>query len=121
MERLIARPIPDPWLLVVKKALKIWPVSPGNPTPASVTEIRSLPFSSSCDLSVRIPPPYLHRLDRVEHKVHQHLLQLYAVGGDLGEIDGEIGSHRDCMPVRLPMQQPEHLADDFVYVDQLTL
>src|SRR6267143_1211476 len=53
MERLIARPMPEPCGLVVKKALKIWSAfSAGNPTPVSLTEIISRPSWSSCDLTV---------------------------------------------------------------------
>ena len=41
----------------------------------------------------------LHRLDTIEHEVHQYLLQLHPVCGDLGEIGGKVRPNRNSMLV----------------------
>src|SRR5882762_2358986 len=51
MERLMRSPIPVPWGLVVKKALKICSACfGGSPTPLSVTDTTTSSFSARCDL-----------------------------------------------------------------------
>src|SRR4030088_305895 len=53
MERLMRSPMPVPWGLFVKKALKIWSACcGGSPTPVSLTDIRRCSVSARCDLMI---------------------------------------------------------------------
>jgi hypothetical protein len=52
---------------------------------------RSLRLDRELARSVHV----LHRIDPIDHKVHEHLLQLHAIPHDLGNIFCELRSPRD--------------------------
>jgi hypothetical protein len=113
--------MPLPSGLVVKNALKIWSAFPlGNPTPVSLTEIRTRPL-----IKLRLDGKYSaclrHRLDAVEHKVHENLLQLHTICHDFGEPFGTIGADIYGMPIRLIAEDNEYLSDDFVHINYVHL
>ena len=64
---------------------------------------------------------FIHSFDGIEHEVHEHLLQLHAVGLDSWEFAGEFRAHGNGVSDRLTLQQCEHFVDDVVHVDQFTL
>src|SRR5437588_839038 len=58
IERLIRRPMPVPWGLVVKNALKIWSACcGGRPTPVSLTDTIISAVSVVCDLTANSRTP----------------------------------------------------------------
>src|SRR5580700_5885822 len=59
----------------------------------------------------------LHRLDTIEHEVHEHLLQLYTICDDCGEPFGNVGTDVYEMPIRLVAQHKQHLSYDFAYLN----
>ena len=63
----------------------------------------------------------LHRLDTIEHEVHQYLLQLHPVRRDFGKIGGKVRTNRNGILVGFAPQQQDHFADDFIHRDQLSL
>ena len=100
---------------MVKKASKIWSALPaGNPTPVSLTEISTWPPSLLSRLDREDSASLLHRLNTIEHEVHQYLLQLHPVRRDLGKIGGKIRTNRNGVPVGFSPQQQDHFADDVI-------
>src|ERR1700722_10025004 len=63
----------------------------------------------------------LHRLNPNEHEVHEHLLQLYTVCHDFGQLGRKVRAHRNRVSRGLAFQQREHFVNNSVHVDQLTL
>src|SRR5258708_1310871 len=59
----------------------------------------------------------LHRLDTVEHEVHQYLLKLHPVRRDFGKIGGKVSTNRNAIPIGLASQHRDHFADDLIYRD----
>ncbi len=62
-----------------------------------------------------------HRIDAIDHQVHQHLLQLHAVSHHLGKIFGQLRPNGDEVSRRLASQENGHLSNDFVQINQLPL
>src|SRR5260370_15142575 len=73
------------------------------------------------DVELALPIRILHRFDAVDHEVHQHLLQLHAVGHDLGKICGEVHPDYYVVSPGLGAQKNDHLANNVVYVHELPL
>ena len=62
----------------------------------------------------------LHRLDAIQHQVHEHLLKLHSIRHGHRKIVFEIGADRYSMPSGLTSQHPSHFADDLIDRDQLS-
>ena len=62
----------------------------------------------------------VHRLDAVQHEVHQHLLDLHAVRTSAGKIVSKIRTDGNSIPHRLTAQHFDHLADDLVQRKRLS-
>ena len=62
-----------------------------------------------------------HRLDAVEHQVHQNLLQLYAIRCRPEKPPVEFRADGNGLPIRRIPQQNRHLSKDFVQVDHFAL
>src|ERR1700676_1094148 len=58
----------------------------------------------------------LHGFDGVEHKVHEHLLQLHTVYYEFREFGGKIRAHGNRQSKGLTFQQREHFVDNSVHV-----
>src|ERR1700756_4719108 len=67
------------------------------------------------------PVQILHRLNTVDHEVHQYLLQLHAVGHDLGKIGRKIGPDYYAVSRGLAVQESDHLSNRLVYVHDFAL
>src|SRR5258708_32889472 len=63
----------------------------------------------------------LHRVDAVDHEVHQHLLQLHRISHDLGKVFRQLGSERDRIGHCRAAQENDHLSNDLVYIYELPL
>src|SRR5713101_9675981 len=61
----------------------------------------------------------LHRIDAIDHKVHQHLLQLHAISCNRGKLCRQLRPDQYVVSRGLAAQQNDHLTDDFVYIHQL--
>jgi hypothetical protein len=66
------------------------------------------------------PVPVVHRLDAVDHEVHQNLLQLHAVSCDLRQSFHQLCADRHGISLSLAAQENGHLSNNIVYVDRLT-
>jgi len=62
-----------------------------------------------------------HRIDAVNHQIHQHLLQLDSISHDPGNICLQLCPERHGVPRCFTAQEDDHLANDFVYINQLSL
>src|SRR6266481_901085 len=86
---------------------------------ASVTDgeeqLTVLQFRLHSKLSAAV----LHGFDGVEHKVHEHLLQLHAIRGDSWQFSGKFRAHGNRVSSGLTLHQREHFLDNSVQVDQL--
>ena len=51
----------------------------------------------------------------------RHLLQLHTIGNYSGEAFGEIGAHRNGIPIGLVAEHLDHLSDQFVYIKRLQM
>src|SRR5260370_33174689 len=67
------------------------------------------------------PIRVLHRFDAIDHEVHQHLLQLHAVGHDLGKSCREVHPDYYVVSPSLAAQKNYHLSSNLVYVHELPL
>ena len=61
----------------------------------------------------------LHRLDTIQHQVHEHLLKLHPIRHGHGKIVFQIGPDRDSVSSGLTSQHPGHFTDDLIDRDQL--
>jgi hypothetical protein len=61
----------------------------------------------------------VHRLDAVQHEVHQHLLDLHAVRTDGGRVASKTRTDGNSMSCRLSAQHFNRLADDLVQRERL--
>src|SRR5580700_1359317 len=62
-----------------------------------------------------------HRVDAVDHEVHEHLLQLHMISHDLRKECSEIRPDQYAVLICLAVQKKSRLSNSFVYIDQLLL
>src|ERR1700674_2709202 len=78
---------------------------------------RSLRFDRELARSMHV----LHRIDAVVDEVHHDLLQLHAISHDLRKICRQLRPDRYGVSRQLAAQEEYYLANDFVYIQQLSL
>src|SRR5260370_20357891 len=116
-------PMPVPWSLVVKNALKMWSdCFGGSPPLMSVTEVSSWPLWV-CDFIVSAPPAFMSFTASIplSIKVHENLLQLHRVSHHPGRICRQFGPDRYGVSRCLAAQEDDYLSTDFVHINQLVL
>src|SRR5882672_447299 len=121
MDRLIRSPMPVPWDLVVKNALKIWsPCCAGSPTPVSLTVTRTCSFSAPCDLiaSSRVPSTSFIASMPLSMRFISTCCNCTR-SPKTGKLCRELRPDGYVVSCRLAAQEDDHLSNDFVYIHQL--
>ena len=92
----------------------------GQPGPCVMNRNVDLAVLTQLRLHRKHAARILHRLDTIEHEVHQYLLQLHPVRRDFGKIGGKVRTNRNGMLVGFAPQQRDHFAYDLIYRDELS-
>jgi len=74
---------------------------------------------SDCKLALALC--VLHRLDTVEHEIHENLLQLHSVSHDPRQVLRQFSKNRNGMSGCFAAQQDNHLLDDLAHIHQIGL
>ena len=121
IERLIDRPTPRPFALVVKYGSNSrGRTSAGIPGPASSTVIDT--WASAAAVAIRTTGGCdrmtARRLHRIEHQVHRHLAELHAIGVDRREVGIEVRHQQHAFVDRRRVQDPDDVHHDGVQIDR---
>jgi hypothetical protein len=119
IDLLIARPMPLPSGFV-KNASNIWSaLSMGSPGPVSFRDL-DLAVLTRLRLHRKHAARILHRLDTIEHEVHQYLLNLHSTRHGRGKITFPMGAELHAVSSGCSSQHVGHFSDDFIDRDQLS-
>ena len=76
---------------------------------------------SQLRLDMQLAARVSHRLNAIEHHIHQRLLQLHTIRHNRGETFGKIGADDNGIPLRLIVQHCDNLFYEFIYVNYIQL